>query len=414
MLDIRFIRENIDLVKKNTEERNIDASIVDSWLQADQKRKNLTQQIDDIRRQKNMGSKDMDEVQRAKIIASKKELAEYEHELQGIEAEWSDYLAQIPNIHFKDVPVGKTEDENEVIFQSPKLTKFNFTPKNHFDLAVERKLIDFERGAKVAGSQFYYIQGDLVLLEMAVIQFVFDIAIRHGYQPLHTPDLARSRFYLGTGYSPRGDEAQTYEMKDEDLGLIATSEVTTAGYHADETLNIADLPIKYISLSHCFRKEAGAYGKYSKGLYRTHQFTKLEMFAFSTPEQSNDLHEEILKIEEEILKELEIPYRILNICSGDLGAMAAKKYDLEAWMPGRGDFGEVTSASNCTDYQARNLNIRFKDGQNKSQYAHMLNGTAAALSRMLIAIIENYQQEDGSIIVPEALRKYMLGGKTII
>jgi seryl-tRNA synthetase len=254
----------------------------------------------------------------------------------------------------------------------------------------------------------------MVLLEMAVIQFVLDIAIKHGYQPLHTPDLARSRYYLGTGYNPRGDEAQTYEMKDEDLGLIATSEVTTAGYHADEVLDVTSMPKKYISFSHCFRKEAGAYGKYSKGLYRTHQFTKLELFAYSTPEQAEDLHQEILSIEEQILRELDIPYRVLNICSGDLGAMAAKKYDLEAWMPGRGDFGEVTSASNCTDYQARNLNIRYKDKQNKVRYAYMLNGTAAALSRMLIAIIENYQQADGSITVPPALRQYMLGGKTSI
>lgn len=414
MLDSRFIRENLDAVKKNTEERNMDASVVDSWLQVDEKRKHLTQQIEEIRRQKNMGSKDMDEAARAKIIASKKELAEYEHELQTVEAEWLGLLAQIPNMHFADVPKGKTEEENEVTFQSPELTTFTFTPKNHFDLAVERKLIDFERGSKVAGSQFYYLQGDLVLLEMAVIQFVFDIAVQHGYYPLHTPDLARSRYYLGTGYSPRGDEAQTYEIKGEDLGLIATAEVTTAGYHADETLDLAKLPIKYISLSHCFRKEAGAYGKYSKGLYRTHQFTKLEMFAYATPEQSEELHQEILHIEEEILQKLNIPYRILNICAGDLGAMAAKKYDLEAWMPGRGDFGEVTSASNCTDYQARNLNIRYKDKQNKSQFVHMLNGTAAALSRMLIAIIENYQQEDGSIRVPEALQKYMLGGKTTI
>jgi seryl-tRNA synthetase len=414
MLDARFIRENIDAVKKNTEERNMDASVIDSWVKVDQTRKQLTQQIEEIRRQKNTGSKDMDEAARAAIAARKKELAECEARLKTVETEWYDYLSQIPNMHDSDVPVGKTDEENVVTFQSAELTKFDFTPKNHLDLTVARKLIDFERGAKVAGSQFYYLQGDMVLLEMAVVQFVLDIAVKHGYYPLHTPDLARSRFYLGTGYNPRGDEAQTYEIAGEDLGLIATSEVTTAGYHADETLDIAEMPIKYISFSHCFRKEAGAYGKYSKGLYRIHQFTKLEMFAYSTPEQSEALHQEILGIEEEILQQLGIPYRILDICTGDLGAMAAKKYDLEAWMPGRGDFGEVTSASNCTDYQSRNLNIRYRDKQNKVQYAHMLNGTASALSRTLIAIIENYQQADGSIAVPPVLQKYMLGGKTVI
>lgn len=271
-------------------------------------------------------------------------------------------------------------------------------------------MIDFERGAKVAGSQFYYLQGDMVLLEMAVIQFVLDIAIQKGFIPLLTPDVARSRYYLGTGYNPRGDEAQTYEIKGEDLGLIATSEVTVAGYHADETIDISKLPLKYIALSHCFRKEAGAYGKYSKGLYRTHQFTKLEMFIYCKEKDSIVFHDEILSVEKEIMEQLEIPYRILNICTGDLGAMAIKKYDVEAWMPGRDDYGEVTSASNCGDYQSRNLNIRYKDG-NTTKYAHMLNGTAAALSRTLIAIIENYQQSDGTIAVPQALQKYMVGQK---
>jgi seryl-tRNA synthetase len=413
MLDARFIRENTEAVKQNTTQRNMDAALVDQWLVVDSERKALIGRIDEIRQAKNAGSKDMSREEREKVIQLKAELQTLEAKLAPVRASWTDLLSQVPNIHSADVPIGKTEEENVTIQTYKDPTSFDFPAKNHVELTVDRGLIDFERGAKVAGSQFYYLQGDMVLLEMAVMQFVLDVAIKHGFMPLHTPDVAHSRYYLGTGYNPRGDEAQTYEIKDEDLGLIATSEVTTAGYHADEVIDVAKLPLKYISLSHCFRKEAGAYGKYSKGLYRTHQFTKLEMFIYCKQEDSINFHEEILSIEKEIMEQLEIPYRILNICSGDLGAMAVKKYDVEAWMPGRNDYGEVTSASNCGDYQSRNLNIRYKEA-GETKFAHMLNGTAAALSRTLIAIIENYQQADGTISVPKVLQKYMIGQKTQI
>ncbi len=413
MLDAKFIRDNADAVRLNTEQRNMDAGLIDQWLAVDTKRKSLIARIEEIRQAKNAGGRDISDEDRARIVAMKAELGELENEQTTVNHEWTDLLSQIPNMHTPDVPIGKTEDENVTIHTWGEPTTFDFEPKNHAELTVERGLIDFERGAKVAGSQFYYLQGDMVLLEMAVMQFVFDVAIQHGFTPLHTPDVARSRFYLGTGYNPRGDEAQTYEIKDEDLGLIATSEVTTAGYHADEIIDGASLPLKYISMSHCFRKEAGAYGKYSKGLYRTHQFTKLEMFIYCREEESIGYHDEILAIEQEIMEKLGIPYRVLNICSGDLGAMAIKKYDVEAWMPGRNDYGEVTSASNCGDYQSRNLNVRYREA-GETKYAHLLNGTAAALSRTLVAIIENYQQADGSIAVPEVLHQYMVGHKTAI
>lgn len=413
MLDPRFIRENAEKVKTNTNERNMDASIVDAWLHADETRKSLLARVEEIRQAKNTGSKDMSDSDRQKIVALKSELQTIESELSTIQTEWTDLLMQIPNMHSSDVPIGKSEEQNQVVGEPQQPTHFDFEPKNHVDLTVKRGLIDFERGAKVAGSQFYFLQGDMVALEMAVIQFVFDLAVKRGFVPMHTPDLARSRFYLGTGYNPRGDEAQTYEIEGEDLGLIATSEVTMAGYHADEILDVDTMPLKYIALSHCFRKEAGAYGKYSKGLYRTHQFTKLEMFIYCREEEAAAFHDEILAIEKEIMEQLEIPYRVLNICSGDLGAMAIKKFDVEAWMPGRNDYGEVTSASNCGDYQSRNLNIRYKaDGETK--YAHLLNGTATALSRTLIALIENHQQSDGTIAIPKALQPYMLGNKTNI
>jgi len=413
MLDTRYIRENVDTVKLNTAQRNINPDVVDKWLDIDKLRKSNINRIEEIRKVKNAGGKNISDEDRKAITTLKAELQQLTELLAKQESSWMDLLNQIPNIHSADVPIGKTEDENAVIYTFGEPTKFNFEPRNHAELTIERGLIDFERGAKVAGSQFYYLQGDMVLLEMAIIQFVLDIAIKHGFMPLHTPDLARSRYYLSTGYNPRGDEAQTYEIDGEDLGLIATSEVTTAGYHADEVIDGMKLPLKYISLSHCFRKEAGAYGKYSKGLYRTHQFTKLEMFVYCKNEDAVTYHDEILSIEKEIMETLEIPYRVLNICSGDLGAMAVKKYDVEAWMPGRNGYGEVTSASNCGDFQSRNLNIRYKDGL-KIEYVTMLNGTAAALSRTLIAIIENYQQADGSIAIPKALQKYMLGNITVI
>jgi seryl-tRNA synthetase len=230
---------------------------------------------------------------------------------------------------------------------------------------------------------------------------------KEGFTPAITPDLAKSRYYLGTGYMPRGDEAQTYTISGQDMGLIATAEVTLAGKHADEIIPEERLPVKYIGYSHCFRQEAGAYGKYSRGLYRVHQFTKAEMFIYCTPEESGNMHEHILEMEEKIYQKLGLPYRVLEMCSGDLGAMAAKKYDIEAWMPARGEYGEVTSTSNCTDYQARNLNVKFRRKDGKSEYAHMLNGTAIATSRTPLAILENYQEADGSVVVPEALRRWM-------
>lgn len=413
MLDARFIRENVDAVKLNTKQRNVDPIVVDDWLKVDKLRKTTISRMEEIRKIKNSGGANISDDDRKAIIKLKAELQALTDKLALQESEWNNLINQIPNMHSSDVPIGKTEDSNVVVYTHGEPTKFDFKPKSHADIAVERDLIDFERGAKVAGSQFYYLKGDMVLLENAVIQFVFDMAIQHGFIPLRTPDLARSRFYLGTGYSPRGDEAQTYEIDGADLGLIATSEVTTAGYHADEVIDGASLPIKYISISNCFRREAGSYGKYSKGLYRTHQFTKLEMFIYCKEDAAVEHHEEILSIEKKIMETLEIPYRILNICSGDLGAMAVKKYDVEAWMPGRNDYGEVTSASNCGDFQSRNLNIRYKDN-GRTDYVIMLNGTAAALSRTLIAIIENYQQADGSIKIPKALQKYMLGNKTVI
>lgn len=404
MIDIQFLRDNPDKVKEGIAAKQYDPSIVDEVLHLDEQRRDLIQKVQDLRTERNKVAKERD-IERGKQI--KEELQQLEPELDETEKKFEETLNQIPNMPLAGVPVGKGEDENVEIrkWGDPTSLKLRGV-RDHVQLGQELDLIDFEAGAKVAGSQFYYLKNEAVLLEMALLQFGLELLSQKGFTLVMTPDLAKSRYYLGTGYLPKGDEAQIYEIDGQDLGLIATAEVTMAGYHADEVLREKDLPKKYAAVSHSFRQEAGAYGKYSKGLYRVHQFTKLEMFAYSTPEQSDEIHQEFLAIEEEILQQLNIPYRVLEMCTGDLGAIAAKKYDLEAWMPGRGDYGEVTSTSNTTDYQARNLNIKYQAG-NHNEYVHMLNGTAIAMSRIPVAILENYQQEDGSVLIPEVLQKWV-------
>jgi seryl-tRNA synthetase len=414
MLDIKFIRENVDKIKTGVANKQMDASLVDRVLELDENRRSLMQQVQELQAKRNGVAEKMKDPQiadRSSLIEDgkriKEELQTKEPELEKVEKEYLDVLNQIPNLPADDVKVGKDDSENEEIKKWGEPSNFDFEPKDHLTLGTELGILDFETGAKVSGSQFYYLYGDGAMLELALTQYAFETLVKEGFMPVMTPDLAKSRYYLGTGYAPRGDEAQTYTIEDEDLGLIATAEVTLAGKHADEVIGESQLPIKYIGYSHVFRKEAGAYGKYSKGMYRVHQFTKSEMFIYCTPEESDKMHEHLLEMEEKIYQGLGLPYRVLKQCTGDLGAMAARKYDIEAWMPGRNDYGEVTSTSNCTDYQARNLNIKYRTKDNKNEYIHMLNGTAIATSRTPIAILENYQQFDGSVLIPEVLRKWM-------
>ena len=293
---------------------------------------------------------------------------------------------------------------------------FDFKAKDHVEIGKALDLIDFEAGGKVSGHGFYFLKNDAVLLELALQQFAVRKLIAAGFTPIITPDLARNSILEGIGFIPRGPETQIYSVENSDLSLIGTAEITLGGIHADELLDESMLPLKYVGLSHCFRTEAGAAGRASKGLYRVHQFTKVEMFAFTTPETSSATHAELLAIEEDIFTSLEIPYRVLDICSGDLGGPAYRKYDLEAWMPGRGEageYGEVTSTSDCADYQARRLNIRYRPlGQKGTRFVHTLNGTAVATSRALIALLENHQRGDGLIDVPAALRPYV--GKDVV
>jgi seryl-tRNA synthetase len=412
MLDPKFIRENVEKVKKNTSERGMDANIINRWLEVDKSRLEILQEVESLNKRRNEIAEALKDASKRtpELIQEGKEIKEKSEPLNSklneIELEWNNLIVQVPNIHFDNVPVGKDDSENLEVKKWGDIPTFDFQPKDHVQIGKDLDILDFDSGSKVTGSQFYFLKNDAVRLEFALIQFGLDFFTKKGFNLVMTPDMAKSRFYLGTGYAPRGDEAQTYVIEDEDLGLIATAEVTMAGYHADEVLRSDEMPQKFAAISHCYRKEAGAYGKYSKGLYRVHQFTKLEMFAYSKPEDSDQIHKEFLALEEEILQLLGIPYRVLEMCTGDLGAMAARKYDLEAWMPGRNDYGEVTSTSNCTDYQARNLNIKFKDEKGENRYAHMLNGTAIVMSRFPIAILENFQQQDGTVKVPEVLVPY--------
>lgn len=409
MLDIKYIRENAEKVKKATANKQMDATLVDKVLELDEKRLNLLREIEDLRAERNKVAKEKN-IEKGKEL--KNILKEKEPELDRLESEFIETLNRVPNLVADNTPIGKDDTQNVEVRKWGEIPKFDFEPKGHLELGQNLGILDFENGAKVSGSQFYFLAGDAVRLEFALLQFGIEKLSEKGFIPYITPDLAKSRYYLGTGYQPKGAEAQTYEIEGEDLGLIATAEVTMAGLHADNLLHEKSLPLKYAAISHCFRKEAGAYGKYSKGLYRVHQFTKLEMFVYCVPEQSTEIHEELLRIEEELVQALGIPYRVVEMCSGDLGAMAVKKYDLEAWMPGRNDYGEITSTSNCTDYQARNLNIKYQAKGGMNKYVHMLNGTALVMSRIPIAILENFQQADGSILIPEVLRKYM--GKDVI
>lgn len=403
MIDINLIREKPDEVKHGVSRKGYDISIVARAEVLDTNRRELIEEVEGLRAKRNEYAREQNREGGKNV---KKKLKLLEPDLVRVEKDLEEVMNAIPNLPIDSVPDGKGEDQNKTLHEYGKKREFNFNPKDHLEIGQDLDLFDFEAGAKVAGSQFYYLKNDAVLLEFALLQFGMQLLAEKGFKLIATPDLAKSRYYLGTGYQPKGDEAQTYEIQEQDLGLIATAEVTMAGYHADEVLNKKDLPLKYAAVSHCFRQEAGAYGKYSKGLYRVHQFTKLEMFAYTTPEASDEMHQEILKIEEEIMQALNIPYRVVEMCTGDLGAIAAKKYDLDAWMPGRGDWGEVTSTSNTTDYQARNLNIKYREGDH-NEYVHMLNGTAIATSRMIIAILENYQNEDGSVDIPEPLQKWM-------
>ena len=422
MLDLKYIRENVEAVQENCKNRGVEAD-VGLVVELADRRSALIQDLNDLRQEQNRMAKSIgqerDPEARQKLIEGsrgmKDRIPELEAELRETEERLRDEQLKIPNITHPDSPIGKDDTENVEIRRWGEIPNFDFELKDHVELGEYLGILDFDAGAKVTGSKFYFLRGDAVLLEMALTRYVLDIIMECGYEPTITPDLARDEALVGTGFIPRGPETQIYSIEDSDLSLIATAEITLAGQLADEIVDADQLPLRYAGISHCFRTEAGSHGRASRGLYRVHQFTKVEMFAFTTPEQSEEIHEEMVGIEERIFQGLGLPYRVVDICTGDLGGAAYRKYDLEAWMPGRGaagEFGEVTSTSNTTDYQARRLKIRYRPEGGRPQLLHTLNGTALAMSRALIALLEIYQQQDGSVRLPEALVPYV--GKEVL
>jgi seryl-tRNA synthetase len=426
MLDAAFIRDNLEAVRANCANRLVKAD-VDAVVRLDDERRRLQRTSDDLLAQKNQLSDQIknvgkDQAKREALVAQsrgmKPQLDQLDADLKKVVEQLNAVLVTIPNMTHPDAPVGTTANDNKVVATFREPTKFDFKPLDHVDLLDKLDLADTEAGARVAGQKFYFLKNEGALLELALIQYAITTLVAEGFTPFITPDLAKVEVLEGIGFMPRdtAETRQVYTVADTDLCLIATAEITLGGMHMNQILAEEDLPKKYVGVSHCFRTEAGAAGRDTRGIYRVHQFTKVEMFAFCTPEQSDAIHQDLLRIEEKVFQGLGLPYHVIDTCTGDLGGPAYRKYDLEAWMPGRGqggEFGEVTSTSNCTDYQARRLNIRYRPKDKKgTQFVHTLNGTAVACTRAIVAILENYQQADGSVVIPEVLRPWI--GRDVI
>ena len=414
MLDLKLIRSDPERVKAALSRRGA-AESVDELLALDARRRELLPEIESAQAERKTLSKRIGEARKqggdaaeltATVQALKDTIEAGKAQLEQVEADLSRVAAGLPNIPDPDAPDGMTEEDAVMVREVGERPSFDFEPRDHLDLGTELGLIDMEAGARLSGSRFAYLKGDLVLLELALVRFALDIVRAEGHEPVIPPVLVREEALYGTGLLP-GDRDQIYEIPRDELFLVGTSEVSLAALHADQILDAADLPIRYSGFSSCFRREAGAAGRDTRGIFRVHQFDKVEMFSFVEPSQSADEHERILAIEERILSELEIPYRVVNIAAGDLGAPAAKKYDCEAWIPSQGRYRELTSCSNTTDFQARRLGCRYRatDGE-APQAVHTLNGTAVAVGRTIVALMENRQERDGSFTLPKTLHSH--------
>lgn len=414
MLDLKIIRENPDKIKANCKNRLVEVDI-DKLLELDEQRREAVAKIDELRAERNASSKTKptpEIIEKMKSVGE--EIKALEAKIEPLEADLRDLWLRVPNLTHPDVIASSDEENNPILEVVKEPVKFGFKPLDHVELGEKMDLIDFDRATKVSGAKFYYLKNELAVMEFALIQYALEIARKYNFIPMATPDLAKREVLEGLGFNPRGESTQVYNIEDSDLSLIGTAEISMGGYHMNEVLSEEELPKKYVAVSHCFRTEAGSYSKFSKGMFRVHQFTKIEMFQYVTPDNSESAHQEILAIEKEIFGGLGVPFRVVDHCTADLGGPSYRTYDLEAWMPGKpakdgsetGDWAEITSTSNCTDYQARGLNIKYKSKEGKVDFLHMLNGTAIAIGRALIAIMENNQKADGSIEVPEVLHKY--------
>jgi len=416
MLDIRLIRENPEIVKENIKKKFQDKKLplVDKLLKSDEQWRKLKFEVDKLRHERNDISKSInkekkekkdasDLLKKAKLIPDK--IKKGEEEIEKLQKEINELLLQIPNIISKKAPIGKDATENKVIKKSRKIPKFSFPVKTHVELAEKLGIADFDASARVSGTGFYYLKDGLAILNQALIRFAIEFMRKKGYSYIETP-LMLNKKSIFASMDKEAIENSVYSIKDEDLNLIGTAEQSLLAMHSGQTLQEEELPKKYFSYSMCFRKEIGSHGINEKGLWRTHQFNKIEQFIFCKPEDSEKFYDELLKNSEEILKELELPYRVVEMCSGDLADWKFRSADLEVYRPTTKEYGEVMSLSNCTDYQARKLNIRTVDKQGNRRVLHTLNDTALATSRILVALIENNQTKKGSIKIPKALWKY--------
>lgn len=419
MLDIKLIREDPEFVRNNLMKRGNSENVrmLDELIALDQKWRRLLTKLNELRHERRLvtmeiaalkkkGRDASEEVAKAKTIDS--EITNLEKQTNQNAEKTRNHLMRLPNLLHESVPTGKDENDNVEIRTWGKIPKFNFPVKGHIDLGLSLDIMDIERAGKIAGSRFFYLKRDGVLLDMALMNFALEEMIEKGYLPIEPPFLMRREAYEGvTALSDFEDVL--YKIENEDLYLIATSEHPIAAMFMNEVLKAEDLPLKLAGVSACFRKEAGAHGKDTRGIFRTHQFNKIEQFVFCQPEDSWKINEELIRNAEELVQKLRLPYRVVNVCTGDIGTVAAKKYDIEAWMPAQKAYREMISCSNCTDYQARRLNIKYreKEGEPPKGFVHTLNSTAIATGRAIVAILENYQQEDGSVVIPEVLRKYM-------
>jgi len=413
MLDIKFIRENPKKVKEGAEKKGIQVDI-DKLLVIDKKRLDALQKLESQRAEQNkitdQVAKEKDKTKKKKLINKAQKMRNkvngLEDKLKIVSSIFDSLMRKIPNPPFDEVPVGKDDSDNKVLKKIGDPTKFDFEPKDHLALGEALDIIDTKRAAKISGSRFGILKNEAALMEFALVQYGLSILKKEKFNLVIPPVMLKPEMMDGMGYVERGLD-EIYHLEKDDLFLAGTSEQMIGPMHSDEVFERKDLPKRYVGFSACFRREAGSYGKDTKGILRVHQFDKLEMFSFCKPENSSEEHELMLSVEEKLMQGLKLPYQIIDICSGDLGDPAAKKYDIEAWLPGQNKYRETHSTSNCTDFQARRLNIKFRNKEGKLEYVHMLNGTALAIGRIIIAILENYQQKDGSIVIPDVLQKYM-------
>ncbi len=411
MLDLKLIRSDPERIKAALARRGAAGSI-DELLALDARRRELLPEVENAQAERKSLSKQIGEAKQkgedaegpmAEVQALKEKIESGKAELERVEAELEQVATALPNLPDPDAPDGMAEEDAVVLREVGEKPSFDFEPRDHLEIGTELGLIEMEAAARLSGSRFAYLKGDLVLLELALVRFALELVRAEGHEPVVPPVLVREEALYGTGFLP-GDRDQIYEVPKDELFLVGTSEVSLAGLHADQILDADDLPLRYAGFSTCFRREAGAAGRDTRGIFRVHQFDKVEMFSFVEPSRSAAEHERLLAIEERILTELEIPYRVVNVAAGDLGAPAAKKYDCEAWIPSQGRYRELTSCSNTTDYQARRLACRYRPSNEDSpQMVHTLNGTAVAVGRTMIALIENRQERDGSFSVPKTL-----------